>query len=49
MEAWQLLGTPSVVLFDRQGKMRARHFGQVPDLAPGAEVMRLISEDADDA
>ena len=48
MEAWQLQGTPSLVLFDRQGEMRARRFGQVSDLALGAEVMRLISEDADD-
>lgn len=45
MAAWQLEGTPSLVLFDRQGQMRARHFGQVADLALGAEVMRLIAED----
>ncbi|GKY87471.1 TlpA disulfide reductase family protein [Sinisalibacter aestuarii] len=45
MEAWALQGTPSLVLFDRQGEMRARHFGQVPDLALGAEIMSLIRED----
>lgn len=44
MEAWGLQGTPSLVLFDRQGRMRARHFGQVADLALGAEIMALISE-----
>lgn len=44
MEAWQLQGTPTLVLFDRQGRMRARHFGQVGDLALGAEIMALISE-----
>lgn len=49
MEAWQRQGTSSLVLFDRQGQMRARHFGQVSDLAHGAEVMRLISEVVDDA
>ena len=49
MEAWNLQGTPSLVLFDRQGEMRARHFGQVSDLALGAQVMRLVSEAADDA
>ena len=49
MEAWHLQGTPTLVLFDRRGEMRARHFGQVSDLALGAEVMRLISEDAHDA
>ncbi len=49
MEAWQLQGTPSLVLFDRQGRMRARHFGQVADLALGAQLMGLIGEDAQDA
>ncbi|MDE0524682.1 MAG: TlpA disulfide reductase family protein [Boseongicola sp.] len=49
MEAWQLQGTPSLVLFDRKGEMRARHFGQVSDLALGAQVMRLVCEDADHA
>ena len=47
MAAWSLQGTPSLVLFDRQGKMRARHFGQVADLALGAQVMELICEAAD--
>lgn len=46
MAAWALQGTPSLVLFDRQGAMRARHFGQVADLALGAEVMALIGEAA---
>lgn len=44
MEAWHLQGTPSLVLFDRLGRMRARHFGQVADLALGAQVMGLIME-----
>lgn len=48
MEAWQLQGTPSLVLFDRKGRMRARHFGQVADLALGAQVMGLIKAGADD-
>lgn len=42
MAAWGLQGTPSLVLFDRQGRMRARHFGQVAELALGAEIMALI-------
>ena len=49
MEAWHLKGTPSFVLFDRQGEMRARHFGQLSDLALGAQVMRLVCEVVDDA
>ena len=42
MEAWQLQGTPTLVLFDREGTMCAHHFGQVGDLALGAEIMALI-------
>jgi len=44
MAAWGLQGTPSLVLIDRAGRLRARHFGQVPDLALGAEIMTLIAE-----
>lgn len=44
MAAWGLQGTPTLVLIDRQGQMRARHFGQVGDLALGAEIMALIQE-----
>lgn len=44
MEAWQLQGTPTLVLIDREGRMRARHFGQVSDLALGAELMALVAE-----
>ena len=44
MAAWQLEGTPTLVLLDRQGRMRARHFGQVSDMALGAEIMALMSE-----
>jgi hypothetical protein len=44
MTAWQLPGSPTLVLFDRKGQMRARHFGQVGDLALGAELMALVAE-----
>lgn len=42
MTDWQLEGTPSLLLFDRDGRMRARHFGQIADMALGAEIMALI-------
>lgn len=45
MQAWALQGTPSLVVFDRLGRMRARHFGQVADLALGAEIMELIRDE----
>lgn len=44
MEEWGLEGTPSLILFDRQGRMRARHLGQVTDMAVGAEIMQLVME-----
>lgn len=44
MEAWGLQGTPTLVLIDRQGRMRARHFGQVSDLTLGAQIMALVLE-----
>lgn len=44
MQAWGLEGTPTLVLFDAEGQMRARHFGQVADLALGAEIMALVQE-----
>ena len=45
MAEWQLEGTPTLVLFDRSGQMRARHFGQVSDLALGAQIMGLLLEE----
>lgn len=44
MAAYALEGTPTLILVDREGKLRARHFGQVADLALGAEIMMLIQE-----
>ena len=44
MADWHLEGTPTLVLFDSRGQMRARHFGQVPDLALGAQIMALTAE-----
>ena len=44
MQAWGLEGTPTLVLIDRLGRMRARHFGQVPDMALGAQIVDLLRE-----
>lgn len=44
MAAWGLEGTPTLVLFDRQGQLRARHLGAVPDLGLGAQIMALAQE-----
>ena len=44
MRRYQLRGTPSLLLIDRAGMLRRDLFGQVDDLALGAEVARLIDE-----
>ena len=41
MERYRLRGTPSLLIFDREGRLRANHFGQVPDLVVGAELAAL--------
>jgi len=44
METYGLRGTPSLLLIDRNGHLRAAHFGQVSDLQIGAEIAMLLSE-----
>ena len=44
MRAYQMQGTPTLMLIDRHGKLRLQHFGRLDDLAVGAEVMRLVME-----
>jgi hypothetical protein len=39
-----LRGTPSLVLLDRQGRVRLQHFGSIDDLALGATIGRLLAE-----
>ena len=49
MAAYGLQGTPTLILIDRQGRRRAQHFGHIPDLRLGAEIMALIAEQEDGA
>jgi len=44
MRAYALRGTPSVVVLDRQGRMRLNHFGQIDDMTLGSMVGRLIAD-----
>ena len=44
MQAYRLQGTPSLVLIDRAGRVRANHFGIVDDMALGGLIGRLIGE-----
>lgn len=45
----QLRGTPSLVIVDRAGNLRANAFGAHEDLAIGALLARLVDEPADAA
>lgn len=47
MVAYELQGTPTVLLFDRQGRLRRHYLGQVDDVRLGAEIMALSIEPAD--
>ena len=44
MEAYQLRGTPSLILIDQAGELRANHFGDVSELLLGAEIATLLGE-----
>lgn len=46
MEAFQMRGTPSMLIFDKAGTLRAHHFGEVPEIALGAEIATLLCEAA---
>jgi len=41
MRAYEMQGTPTLILIDRKGRVRARHFGNVSDLRLGAEIAAL--------
>lgn len=44
MAAWGLQGTPSLVLLDRQGQVRLKHFGRIDDMALGGVVGQLLAQ-----
>ena len=44
MQAYDLQGTPSVVLIDRSGRVRLNHFGRIEDMALGALIGQLMAE-----
>lgn len=44
MRAYDMRGTPTLILIDRQGRMRQHSFGHVPDLALGAAIATLVAE-----
>ena len=46
-EAYELQGTPAILIFDRQGRLRRHYLGQVEDVRLGAEIMALAIEARD--
>ena len=44
MERYGLRGTPTLLLIDRQGRLRYSHFGRVDDMAVGAQIGKLLGE-----
>jgi len=48
MEAFGMRGTPTLILLDRQGRIRLNHFGRMSDLRVGATIGQLVSEAAID-
>ena len=44
MQTYGMRGTPSLLLIDRAGRLRAHKMGQIDDLIVGAAVQQLIDE-----
>lgn len=44
MQAYGMRGTPSLILIDGRGQIRAHHVGQISELALGAEIATLMAE-----
>jgi hypothetical protein len=45
MAAYEMQGTPTILVFDRQGRLRRHYLGGVDDMRIAAEVMALSLED----
>ena len=46
MAAYQMQGTPTLLLFDRAGRLRRHYFGRPDDMQIAAEIMAMAIEDA---
>ena len=44
MRRYDMQGTPTLLLIDRDGRLRRQTFGHIPDLQLGAEIMALMRE-----
>ncbi|MCK0070068.1 redoxin family protein [Kordiimonas laminariae] len=46
METYQMQGTPTLILVDKEGRLRKQKFGMTNDMQIGAEIMSLIGENS---
>jgi peroxiredoxin len=46
MAAYQMQGTPSMLIFDRAGRLRRHYFGKPDDMTLAAEIMAMVIEEA---
>jgi thiol-disulfide isomerase/thioredoxin len=46
MAAYQMQGTPTLLIFDRAGRLRRHYFGQPDDIMLAAEIMALAIEES---
>jgi hypothetical protein len=46
MASYQMQGTPSLLIFDRAGRLRRHYFGKPDDMTLAAEIMALVIEEA---
>ncbi len=44
MAPYAMRGTPTLILIDRTGRIRAHEFGQIDDMAVGARIAQLVPE-----
>lgn len=44
MEAYSMQGTPSLIIIDRMGRLRANHFGHVSDMQVAYEITTLLKD-----
>ncbi|MEZ5774710.1 MAG: TlpA family protein disulfide reductase [Hyphomicrobiaceae bacterium] len=45
MAAYEMRGTPTMLIFDRAGRLRRHYFGQPDDMVLGAEIAAMIVEE----
>ncbi|TDF38405.1 TlpA family protein disulfide reductase [Alteromonadaceae bacterium M269] len=44
MNLYNMRGTPTTLLIDKQGQLKAHYFGMIEDIKLGAEIAKLIAE-----